>query len=310
MLPAMQSRWSLAWAQRDHLLRVARRRTLCEDEAQDAVSEAMVRAMQADQLDETRIAAWLTTVTVNLCADIARDRARWHTRAAKYAVIHGGTEPSPEQRILDRELAAAVVRRLNRLPARQREAILLRASGLGVTDIAETLEVPYRAAESLLTRARAALRKAAVAAVAGLASGWGIARRASRQAPLSATVALAAAAAVVTPAFDTPARVQAATPLSEAPLTVYMTAQGHATNHAAPARAPGSHDDATRHASEKRTSRHAARSVVQPMRIGARGYGVDVGGVTQHDVPTSLPALVLDCVRHAQLTPQHVGCPT
>src|SRR4030095_10691181 len=93
-------RWNRLWSERNALLRVARRRTLNEDEAQDAVSEALLRGWQAADLSDEHLGAWLTRVTINLCHDIARDRARADRRIA-YAVRHDMADASPEQRVID-----------------------------------------------------------------------------------------------------------------------------------------------------------------------------------------------------------------
>src|SRR5947209_18791938 len=70
-----------AWRQRPALLAVARSRTVTHADAEDVVSEAIARAVEgADNLDPNRVGAWLTTVTINLCTDLARDRARHHKR--------------------------------------------------------------------------------------------------------------------------------------------------------------------------------------------------------------------------------------
>ena len=63
------NRWSLAWAHRDRLLRIARRRTANEQEAEDVVSEVLLRAAESIPLTDDALGKWLTTVTINVCAD-------------------------------------------------------------------------------------------------------------------------------------------------------------------------------------------------------------------------------------------------
>ncbi|CAM5361097.1 hypothetical protein SVIOM74S_09467 [Streptomyces violarus] len=66
---AADERWRRMWSHREHLLKVARRRSMSPEDAEDAVHEAMLRAAERPDLDEERLAAWLTTVTMRLCVD-------------------------------------------------------------------------------------------------------------------------------------------------------------------------------------------------------------------------------------------------
>lgn len=166
-----------AWEERPHLLRVARNRGLSEADAQDVVSEAVARALEgSDSLDPQRVGAWLTAVTVNLCADLGRDRRRLHKRI-RFAVQHGTPPPSLESVVVERVSAATVVPLLARLPTEQWRALTLRADGHAVAEIANRLRVSEKAAESLLSRARTAARAIVSAASAVVAPVVWIARR-------------------------------------------------------------------------------------------------------------------------------------
>lgn len=154
----MDDAWARAvWAHREELLRMARRRTGSVADAADVVDEALARALAAPGLDADRVGAWLNVVTRNLCADLDRERARAPRREA-YERRLAGRSPTPEDLVLAAERAAEIRARLDRLPARQLEAVLLRASGLPVGEVAERMGVTYKVAEGLLDRARAALR--------------------------------------------------------------------------------------------------------------------------------------------------------
>lgn len=150
------------WAYRARMLRVARRYAASREDAEDAVGEAMLRAVQQPALDEIRLGGWLVTVTMRLCVDARRRRVR---EAGKWARVTGrAVVPQPEQRVeeetCERAEAARLASSISRLPARQAQVLLLVAAGYGVAQVADELAVSYRTAESLLARARRAVRTA------------------------------------------------------------------------------------------------------------------------------------------------------
>ncbi len=145
-------RWNLVWTYRDALLTVARRRTPSVADAEDCVSEAMLRTVLHPDLDATRVGAFLTSVTVRLCADLHRDR----TRAARVAATQHGDDrlvATPEALVCDRveasRLAGAVARSLSPL---EHAAVRARAEGVAPAG------VNARAANAALTRARVKAR--------------------------------------------------------------------------------------------------------------------------------------------------------
>lgn len=143
-------RWLVLWQHRERLLRIAVRRVPDPADAEDVVSEAVLRgACHADVAAE-RLPAWLTRVTVNLCYELYRDRAR-DGRARCGAAV----EPSPEDFVCD---AVWVTQAVGALPDRQRAALALRADGFDVPGIAAALRCNYKTAESLLSRGRASVR--------------------------------------------------------------------------------------------------------------------------------------------------------
>ncbi|RZS30325.1 RNA polymerase sigma factor (sigma-70 family) [Herbihabitans rhizosphaerae] len=160
------SRWERAEEHRSRLLRIARRRTVSEQDAEDVVAEALLRAVEHD-VDADRLPAWLSTVTVRLCADLRRERHREHRRWSRAAPP--AAADSCEPKVCDRAEAAWVAERISDLPARQARALHLRASGLDVAGVARSLEVNYRTAESLLARARSAARAILASALAAIA---------------------------------------------------------------------------------------------------------------------------------------------
>ena len=199
---AYARRWELVTQHRERLLPVALARCASRADAEDAVHEAMVRAVTYADLDETRLRAFLTTVTVRLCIDQHRRRER--DLRAGTAVFHGDVDDlGPEPEACDRAEAEWVASVLATLPERQREVVEVRASGADLAETARRLHLSYRAVESALARARTQVRAAMLAgtaAVAGalVAAGTALARRARwAAAPAAAMTAVGFTTAVL-----------------------------------------------------------------------------------------------------------------
>ncbi|MER7521290.1 sigma-70 family RNA polymerase sigma factor [Streptomyces sp. NPDC126499] len=150
-------RWQRMWSHREQLLKVARRRSISAEDAEDAVQEAMLRGAQNPRLDEARLGAWLTTVTMRLCVD----RYRQVRREAEVGSAPRLAAPGPvpvEEAVCDRAEARWVAYRSRELPARQAEALRLKSEDRNVDEIAREMGLSSRAVESLLARARRTLR--------------------------------------------------------------------------------------------------------------------------------------------------------
>ncbi|MGH8572279.1 MAG: RNA polymerase sigma factor [Gammaproteobacteria bacterium] len=157
------ARWARIWASQALLLRVARCNGANPEDAEDAVQQAMLRAAEHSEIADERLQAWLVAVTARLCMDGHRRRAsevrRWQRASGQAAVAQRGH--SPEDEACDRAEAVWVTSQASRLlPPRQAEALQLTAEGCDVQQVATELGVHYRAAESLLARARRTLRTA------------------------------------------------------------------------------------------------------------------------------------------------------
>ncbi|WP_367323641.1 sigma-70 family RNA polymerase sigma factor [Streptomyces sp. HUAS ZL42] len=167
-ISAADDRWRRMWSHREQLLKVARRRSMSLEDAEDAVHEAMLRAAERPDLDDDRLGAWLTTVTMRLCVD----RYRQVNREAE--VVRSGptlTAPGPvpvEEAVCDRAEARWLAVRSGELPARQAEALRLKSEDLDVNQVAVRMGLSYRTVESLLARARRTLRNS-LAATLGFA---------------------------------------------------------------------------------------------------------------------------------------------
>ncbi len=150
-----ERRWLALWEHRDDLLRIARRRTACDADAEDCVQEAIIRAAVHPDLDESRPGSFLTAVTVRLCADMHRERRRL-TRVAPRLATGRFTDP---------EVAACERVDLHRLPSRagltdrEQAALSAYADGLRPDEAALLLGSTGRAVDAALSRARGKARR-------------------------------------------------------------------------------------------------------------------------------------------------------
>lgn len=139
-------RWMLVWPHRERLLVIARRRA--GDDAEDIVSEAMIRAATFDGLDPERVGQFLTSVVTRLCADEAYRRSlALRKRAAMLPVAD-----DPLAVVLDADEA----RYLASVRLTERESTILRARmhGLFPSEVAASLGMTIPAAKKALERAR------------------------------------------------------------------------------------------------------------------------------------------------------------
>ncbi|MFF3904569.1 sigma-70 family RNA polymerase sigma factor, partial [Streptomyces sp. NPDC001848] len=154
---AHDDRWKRMWSHREHLLKVARRRSMSLEDAEDAVHEAMLRAAERPDLDDERLGAWLTTVTMRLCVDRYRQVNREAEVHTSPTLLTPGPVPVDEA-VCDRAEARWLAVRSGELPARQAEALRLKSEDLDVGQVAVRMGLSYRTVESLLARARRTLR--------------------------------------------------------------------------------------------------------------------------------------------------------
>ena len=127
---------------------------LAEDLTADTFVAAVAAAGGRDVSDVT--VAWLVGVARHKLVDHWRRLAR-EQRSLAMAEMAGDGVHDPWEEWLDAEAAHAA---LSRLPAHQRSALTLRyLDGLPVADVAEHLGRTVHATETLLVRARAALRR-------------------------------------------------------------------------------------------------------------------------------------------------------
>jgi RNA polymerase sigma-70 factor (ECF subfamily) len=127
-------------------------------EAEDVAQEAMLRLWRIApewRQGEAKVTTWLYRVTGNLCTD--------RLRKARGVGLDEAPEPEderpgPAEGLQEKARADALQDALDRLPDRQREAVVLRhIEELGNPEIAEIMEISVEAVESLVARGKRAL---------------------------------------------------------------------------------------------------------------------------------------------------------
>ncbi|AWI82969.1 RNA polymerase subunit sigma [Alloyangia pacifica] len=129
-------------------------------EAEDVAQEALLRLWRAApgwREGEAKVSTWLYRVVSNLCIDRLRKR---RGGAVDIDDIAEPADPAPgaEATLQGRARVGALQEALNALPARQRQAVVLRhLEGLSNPEIAGIMDLGVRAVESLTARGRKAL---------------------------------------------------------------------------------------------------------------------------------------------------------
>ncbi len=143
-----------------YLLRMLRDAELAADLTQDAFVKAY-KAYDALQKPENA-RAWLYQIAHRVALDDLRRR-----RIVRFVPLIGearSTAPSAEHLAMDARLSGDLQRALERIPERQRQALLLaELHDMTGLELAATLGVSHVAARALLTRARESLRQALAA---------------------------------------------------------------------------------------------------------------------------------------------------
>lgn len=152
-----------------HLPRVvalAKRMLRDDAEAEDVAQETLLRLWKSGEAIDVGPAGlrpWLRRVASNLCIDRARTGGRF---VVTDEVPDAGVEADQLKGLEDRELSQRVGAALKGLPDRQRQALtLFHYEGLSQIEIASLMGISDEAVESLLARARRALKS-------GLAQEW------------------------------------------------------------------------------------------------------------------------------------------
>ncbi len=141
------------------MLALARRMMGNQADAEEVAQEVFLRVWtHADRWEPGRaqFTTWLHRVGTNLCLD----RLRRHTTDDIDSIPEPASdEPGPDVVLEQQQLSERVEKALQELPARQRAAVTLtHFQGMTNIEAAEMLEISVEAVESLLGRARRALR--------------------------------------------------------------------------------------------------------------------------------------------------------
>ncbi len=142
----------------DRLLALATRMLRDRGDAEDVVQECFLRLWRKAGRWESRaaIGTWLHRITYNLCID--RLRKRRATVPVETLDISSSEKPV-DRELHDRDVARRLRIALNRLPERQRHAILLvHFQELTGAEAAQVMNTSCEALESLLSRGRRQLR--------------------------------------------------------------------------------------------------------------------------------------------------------
>lgn len=141
------------------VLAIARRMLRDDAEAEDVAQETLLRLWRNAaglELGEAGVRPWLRRVAANLCID--RVRARRNIGLGDEVPEESG--PATQlTHLAERELGARVDTALKGLPERQRLALtLFHYEGMSQVEVGEAMGISDEAVESLLARARRALK--------------------------------------------------------------------------------------------------------------------------------------------------------
>jgi RNA polymerase sigma factor (sigma-70 family) len=173
----------LVGSQADSLLRVARRYSLCADDAHDAYQRALEILMRhAARLDPDRAVGWLHTVVKHEALAINRSRRRIVGSAEPdLDALEARTSASPEEHVIASDRVARSAEALHGLKPQEVRALWLKALGHSYQQICEATGWSY----TKVNRCLAEGRKSFLERYAGIESG----RECERLAPaLSAFV--------------------------------------------------------------------------------------------------------------------------
>ena len=137
----------------DDVLRMAYFYLADRHKAEDVCQDVFVKLYtHGHTIAPGREKAWLLRVTVNCCRDL------WRSAWLKRVVLGAPTLdiiPAQDETVEQREEKAELMRAVSKLPAAFKETVLLHYyQGLGISEIAQMLDLPEGTISSRLSRAR------------------------------------------------------------------------------------------------------------------------------------------------------------
>ncbi|MCX7978749.1 MAG: sigma-70 family RNA polymerase sigma factor [Bdellovibrionaceae bacterium] len=142
------------------LLRLSLRFMKDLDMAQDIVQEAFIKAYEKLGSFEGRSSfkSWLYQITINAARNRLREGRHGMTDINNVRVAVG---PSAEKRLVHSAVADLIQGQIEKLPARQKEALMLRVyEDLSFAEIAEIMDCPYDTAKANYRHALLKLKEA------------------------------------------------------------------------------------------------------------------------------------------------------
>ena len=152
--PDLNEQFEQLYAQyADDVLRMAYFYLADQQKAEDVCQDVFVKLYtRGEAIAPGREKAWLLRVTVNCCRDL------WRSAWLKRVVLGAPTldiMPAQEESIEQREEKAELMRAVQKLPAPFKETILLHYyQDMGISEIAQMLNLPEGTISSRLSRAR------------------------------------------------------------------------------------------------------------------------------------------------------------
>lgn len=140
---------------------MARRLLRNEDDAQDALQEAYLRAVRfLDTFDGANAQGWLLAIVRNTCMSFLRQRAARASVTLFDERIHCARWSNAERTLLHREDLSMLHRRIGSLPAALRDVLIMREfQQLTYAQIAKAARIPVGTVMSRLSRARHQLQR-------------------------------------------------------------------------------------------------------------------------------------------------------
>jgi len=151
--------------QRHALYRLVRRIVRISSDADDVVQDAYLKLLErpVDERNSKAAPGYLFVIARNLAADIGRQTAREHRRAAALRALTtqlDASEPGTDELVFVQQASERLRNALRELPRRTQEAFLLcRIEGLSHDRIAKLLGVTVRTVERDIAAAIAHLKQ-------------------------------------------------------------------------------------------------------------------------------------------------------